>query len=117
MTSGNWREWSCAPQGTVFTMSRGSGQAVPPLLEMPPPHSREPVCLKDLLFPHWFPRELTQLFTLAEQVSIQHGFVVAIGIPLGFMVAKPQITFSLPLCVILVIKCLANILLIIENYE
>lgn len=30
--------------------------------------------------------------------SIQHGFVVAVGIPLGFLVATPQITFSMPLC-------------------
>lgn len=30
--------------------------------------------------------------------SIQHGFVVAVDIPLGFLVDKPQITFSMPLC-------------------
>lgn len=30
--------------------------------------------------------------------SIQHGFVVAIDTPLGFLVDKPQITFSMLLC-------------------
>lgn len=46
-----------------------------PLPETPLLHSKEDAynqdtaCLKELLFPHWFLRELTQLLTFAEQVS------------------------------------------------
>ena len=69
VTSANWREWKCARQGTVFSVPGRRDQAVLPLPETPPPHSREDAFLKEQLFPHWFLRELTQLFILAEQVS------------------------------------------------
>lgn len=136
VTSDNWKGRKYGCQGTVCSVSRGRDRAVLHVQETPPPHCKEDACTQDvaclqkLLFPRWSLRELTWLFIFAEQVSnvlgegksvchyrFQHGFVVAIGIPLGFWVETTDNILLASLHIILVIKCLANILLIIENYE
>lgn len=125
VTSRNWKERKCDCQGTVCSgwgwgWGGGAGVMVGvvrqysltrKLLLTPgrmPAHKTKPAS-RSCSFSTGF-SELAQLSTPAEQVSkglgegksarlyrVQHGFVVAVCISLEFW-DKPQITFSMPLC-------------------